>query len=139
MRISDWSSDVCSSDLCRCGKVGEAQPFQESGLSCILYGQDVFHTLLLTVHENAIAPFADRLCEGVTQSVANRRNVQVASVSVVDLIPPLAQGVGSCGRVATLRADRWPGRPPGVYQCLRSGREHTRPVTYRGIVKGCGR
>src|SRR3546814_1539061 len=124
MRISDWSSDVCSSDLgigtcsrqdhrrsrrvisrsaagihpaaksiawpncfhshrqvvshgrgcsrCRWGKVGEAQPFQESGLSCILYGQDVFHTLLLTVHENAIGPFADRLCEGVTQSVANR-------------------------------------------------------------------
>src|SRR3546814_3924548 len=81
MRISDWSSDVCSSDLCRCGKVGEAQPFQESGLSCILYGQDVFHTLLLTVHENAIGPFADRLCEGVTQSVANRGNVQGASVS----------------------------------------------------------
>src|SRR3546814_20087853 len=80
MRISDWSSDVCSSDLCRCGKVGEAQPFQESGLSCILYGQDVFHTLLLTVHENAIGPFADRLCEGVKQSVANRGNVPGASV-----------------------------------------------------------
>src|SRR3546814_5476745 len=33
MRISDWSSDVCSSDLQACGRIGEAQQGVDARLS----------------------------------------------------------------------------------------------------------
>src|SRR3546814_17709496 len=101
MRISDWSSDVCSSDL-RKGTVMAGQ------LSLVESGKSVNGTDRQKALDAALAQIDRAFGKGSVLKLGSKEALQVEAISTGSLGPDIALGAGGLplGRVIKISGDR---------------------------------
>src|SRR3546814_17879971 len=120
MRISDWSSDVCSSDLSACYR--SPQPALEQRAEFRLRFVDAGETQAMPGHRQVAR--GERLAGGVLDLAGDRRDLQAGARTEhpVDVGPPPRGDGGGPGRFRRVprRLDagdapegaHWPDQPP---------------------------
>src|SRR3546814_18774340 len=108
MRISDWSSDVCSSDLDvvrahahldvqvarrRARRAGLALPGQADAVAAVDTGRHLHRQDLFLLHAARAAAFRARAAENLAPSMALRARLPPRTAAALE--PPLADRTGA--------------------------------------------